>query len=449
MSSAGATESTIAMVDRDQTVQFLTNGYPYISRMLRDLDAIGADTRFMGRQAVMLSGREAAKLFYDNDKFIRAGAVPNLVRLSLFGKGTVQALDDAAHLHRKAMFTGITDPSRVTRLVELVETQWQVAVERWQQVGRARLFDEAVRVLGVAVCQWAGLPTGEGTLARHAVDMATIVDNFGAVGPGRLRARWARDRANRWARVYIEATRQGLLNPAPDTALYAVAHHRDADGQTLEPQVAADELINVLRPTVAVAWFVVFAALAMHRHPQWRHGLAWGDDVEAAAFAHELRRFYPFAPVLAARTRHQFQWHGHEFPAGRWVILDLYGTNHDPRHWDEPERFEPSRFVNRPADAFEYLPHGGGDADTGHRCPGEDITTRLLTASARQLARLDYCVPDQDLTYSYSRFPSRVRSGFIVTDVSPTLPAPAGWADELAAPIRSDRQASHGGHPTG
>ena len=32
--------------------------------------------------------------------------------------------------------------------------------------------------------------------------------------------------------------------------------------------MAAVELLNVLRPTVAVDRFIVFAALALHRHPE-------------------------------------------------------------------------------------------------------------------------------------------------------------------------------------
>lgn len=33
--------------------------------------------------------------------------------------------------------------------------------------------------------------------------------------------------------------------------------------------LAASVLLNVVRPTVAVAWFVAFADIAPHEHPQW------------------------------------------------------------------------------------------------------------------------------------------------------------------------------------
>ena len=50
-------------------------------------------------------------------------------------------------------------------------------------------------------------------------------------------------------------------------ALEVVAWHRELDSKFLDEQTAAVELLNIVRPAVAVAWFVSFAALALHQHP--------------------------------------------------------------------------------------------------------------------------------------------------------------------------------------
>ena len=51
-----------------------------------------------------------------------------------------------------------------------------------------------------------------------------------------------------------------------------------------------------------------------------------------------MRRAYPFIPFIAGRVREPFTWRGHDFRMGAWVLMDLYGTNHDPRVWRDPDR---------------------------------------------------------------------------------------------------------------
>ena len=79
-----------------------------------------------------------------------------------------------------------------------------------------------------------------------------------------------------------------------------------------------DGLLNLLRPTVAVARFIVFAALALHAHPTWASRLR--EDCEgslALAFAQEVRHFYPFFPVIGGRARSAFEFQGFGFaPTG-------------------------------------------------------------------------------------------------------------------------------------
>jgi fatty-acid peroxygenase len=155
-----------------------------------------------------------------------------------------------------------------------------------------------------------------------------------------VRGRLARRRAEPWAGRLVRAVRAGQLDPPAGSPLQVVASHRDLDGELLDPRTAAVELLNIVRPTVAVAWFVSFAALALHTHPEWRARLA--DDEELLeAFTHKIRRLYPFAPALADRARRDFRWRGHRIPRRRMVVLDIYGTCHHPDLWPDPQRLSP------------------------------------------------------------------------------------------------------------
>ncbi|WP_205879125.1 cytochrome P450 [Leptolyngbya sp. BC1307] len=204
----------------------------------------------------------------------------------------------------------------------------------------------------------------------------------------------------------------------PVTALQAISQHRDLDGNLMDKKIAAVEIINVLRPTVAIARYATFAALALHEHPEYRQQLRDGNNDDRELFTQEVRRFYPFFPFAAARVKQAFDWQDFHFPAGRRVLLDLYGTNHDARAWEDPDTFQPERFRHWEDSPFSLIPQGGGDFYLNHRCPGEWITIVLMMKTLVFLTRsITYEVPPQDLSVSLSQMPTVPESRFIISDV--------------------------------
>jgi fatty-acid peroxygenase len=211
--------------------------------------------------------------------------------------------------------------------------------------------------------------------------------------------------------------------PGGESPAAAIARHRDADGRPLDESVAAVELLNLLRPMVATARFVAFAALALHRYPETRDPVRAGDAEHATAFVHEVRRFYPFFPAIGGRTLAEARWRGETLPPGQWVLLDLYGTNRDPRTWDEPERFLPERFLGWRGDPYTFVPQGAGEPAAGHRCPGEWATIALVRSAVRALTQeIVYTVPEQDLRIPRSHLPPRPASGFVLRPTGAAAP---------------------------
>ncbi|MGW7465996.1 cytochrome P450 [Streptomyces xantholiticus] len=403
----------------DRSVPALAQGYTWLPGLLRERPDDVARSRVMGKPTLLVRGPEAVRFFYDEDNVRRGGALPGPVLSTLFGHDAVHTLDGAAHHARKELFLPLLHPDRIAGLVEHVTAVWDEAVREWSGAEQVVLFDAASVVLTRGVCRWAGVPLDEGAAVaeRLARDLVSMIDGFATAGPRHWRARIARSRQEqRFARL-VEDVRSGRAAAPEGSVLAAVCEHRDAGGESLHPHTAAVELLNVIRPTVAVCWFVAYTAHALHLQPNQRERLRGGDTAYTAAFVHEVRRFYPFAPFLGGLAVRDLSWRGAQVPAGGMVLLDVFGQNHDEKLWGDPYVFRPERFLEHAVEPDELIPQGGGEPRTGHRCPGEGLTIGLLEALAFRLADLDCTVPDQDLRISLRRIPARVRSGFAVRDV--------------------------------
>lgn len=408
--------------DFDGTLALMRDPYGYVSERCRRYGSDLFETRLMLRRTVCMAGPAAARLFYDNRRFTRSGVAPGWLKETLFGRGGVQGLDGEAHRHRKAMFLALTAPERVAELGRITADMWRSYARQWAVTDRVVLYDQLNELHARAVCAWAGVPLEESEVARRSAELTAMFDKAAAIGPGHLWSRLARDLAERWIGGVIDDVRAGKLLPAEDSAVWTIARHRDLKGDLLDRRTAAVELINVLRPTVAVSVYVVFAAHALHEHPECREKLR-ADPAYAEPFAQEVRRFYPFFPAVIARARHDFEWEGYRFPRGRRVLLDLHGTNRDPRSWDAPDEFRPERFRGRDPSLFDFVPQGGGDRLENHRCPGEPIAVELMKIGTDFLTnRLAYDVPEQDLRIDRSRVPALPGSRFIITNVREMKP---------------------------
>jgi fatty-acid peroxygenase len=389
------------MAELDQTLALAIKGYAWLPDLRRRAGGRPVRMRVMGQRAVGIEGPGATRFFYGEGNLERHNALPHPVVAALFGKGAVHTLDGAAHRARKAIFVSLLMNDGIEALAKTAGEAFDEAADAWRGGPPVSLFDETAKVIARAATRWVGVPVAEEEVPALAADLVALVDGFATVGPRHWRALAARRRRERWLAAMIEGD-----TPRPaGTAFAALA------GAGLPPRTAAVELLNIIRPTTAVTWFLSFTAHALDRRPEHGAALRTGDDEATTAFVHEVRRFYPFAPFLGGRAVRDLTFEGVDIPKGTLVLLDVYGQNHDPLMFPEPYEFRPERFAGRPIGEFDLIPQGGGDPRTGHRCPGEQITVALLGTLAQRLAQLDHYLPPQDLSIDLSRIPAKPASG--------------------------------------
>jgi fatty-acid peroxygenase len=403
----------------DGTIGFLTAGYGFVSRWCERLHANRFATRFMLKDVVFIRGEEAARAFYQPDRFTRRGAMPaSTVRL-LQDKGSVQMLDGAAHRARKAMFMGMMTPVEIQRLVDDVDRIWRGRLPAWATQEQVALHDEVRTILCQAACDWVGIPLSASEVAPRTRELGAMIDNAGKLGPANWWASLLRLRTERWTGQIVEWVRAGSLGTAKDSPLAAIVWYRDPDDQRLTTKEATVEILNLLRPIVAIGEYIVFAARALQAHPEWRERLRAADETELEWFVQEVRRYYPFFPFIGGKALVDFEWDGHLFTHGTWMLLDLYGTDHEAAVWNDPNVFRPERFRDWDGSPYNLIPQGGGDYLANHRCPGEAITLAVMKQAARLLTTaMTYDVPAQDLKVDLARVPAQPRSGFVMTNVT-------------------------------
>jgi fatty-acid peroxygenase len=409
---------------RDRTIALVRHGYLFSDWLDKDTPRRGPaqPTRLLGRRSLVLRGPEGVQLFYDQERVVRRRGLPAVLAHSLFGKGAVYGLDGAEHRHRKQLFLDVTSPDLVADLAERVGEKWQAELDRWIRSGRGNVFPSAARAIGEAAQEWAGVPEAAVVMQRRARDLVQTVDELGTLGLPHVRARLARRRADAWAASLIQQVRSGRRSPPTGSVADVMSSARDPAGHLLPLRTAAVELLNVLRPSVAVSYFMVFAARQLDANPDLNDACATGNPDMVRMFSEEVRRLSPVVPVIAARSRCPFAWNGHRVRTGDRLLLDVYGTNHDPANWADADTFDPSRFRrDDQRRRTDFIPQGGGPVDTGHRCPGEGITISVLGQMIPPLARLDWRIHPDDQEVSLTRIPARPDGGLRLHDVRRTF----------------------------
>jgi cytochrome P450 len=180
----------------------------------------------------------------------------------------------------------------------------------------------------------------------------------------------------------------------------------DEDGTQMTPKQLRDETMTLFLAghettalTLGWTWYLLSQnpAAEARLHEELRGVLA-GKPPEIADLArlpylhaviNEVLRLYPPAYLLARQAIAPFTIGGHDFPAGETVLMSQWVMHRDPRYYDNPEAFQPERWLDGLADRLPpgaYFPFGDGP----RRCIGQGfamLESALVIATLAQRFR--------------------------------------------------------------
>jgi cytochrome P450 len=133
------------------------------------------------------------------------------------------------------------------------------------------------------------------------------------------------------------------------------------------------------------------------------------------AVIREVLRLYPAAYIIQRTSIEPFDLGGYHFPSSTTVLMSQWVMHRDPRYFDEPEEFQPERWLTGLADrlpAHAYFPFGGGP----RRCIGQIFAlteAALVTATLAQKFR--FLEPDGKKVVPEPLITLRAHSGVRMT----------------------------------
>jgi cytochrome P450 len=179
--------------------------------------------------------------------------------------------------------------------------------------------------------------------------------------------------------VYGLIQRRRSNGEVADDLLYALLQAQD-EGGGIEDEQLRDEVMTLLlagHETAAVSLSWTWYLLAQYPEVEkelWSelravlNGRSPGtQDLPQLRYTErvvkEAMRLYPPAWAIVRNSLKDCEIGGYRVPAGATLVMSQWVMHRDPRYYDQPERFQPGRWLDgraQGAPKFAYFPFGGG-----------------------------------------------------------------------------------------
>lgn len=147
------------------------------------------------------------------------------------------------------------------------------------------------------------------------------------------------------------------------------------------------------------------------------HDPTW-EDIQKLTYTkaviQETMRLYPPVWNIVRQATAEDEIGGHKILPGDLMVLCSYAVHHNPRYWDDPESFDPSRHLPENANKripYTYLPFAAGK----RACIGGALSIIENTLALSELSRrfrLEYL----------GEYPAKTQATVTLTPVAGTLP---------------------------
>src|SRR3954451_13339350 len=348
---------------------------------------------------VYVADPEAIRELFTGDQSDLLAGEANSILEPVLGPHSVLVLDGPEHLRQRRLLLPPFQGPRVACFREIITEIAEREVDHWQP-GQELVVRERMRALTFEViCRAVFGVTEPARVARlrHAllavIDTASILmavpllrTDLGRLSPG---GRLARRLRAADALIYEEIARRRRepdISERTDVLSLLLQAH-DEDGRSMCDPELRDELFTMLaagHETTATG--LAFAIELLLRNPatltRLREAVSAGDDDYVAAVGKETLRMRPVIDAAERTLTKPRVVAGWELPPGVKVYPAIALVHHRPDLYPNPDAFRPERFTDDGAEAYAWLPFGGGI----RRCIGAALAQAEMSEVLRVVA---------------------------------------------------------------
>ncbi|MFN2221485.1 MAG: cytochrome P450 [Chloroflexota bacterium] len=315
----------------------------------------------------------------------------DVVRKMLLGDGLVTSTGDLWRRQRRLMAPFFT-PTAVTDYLPVVLADGQVLLDRWERLAESgdpvEIIDEMMlATASIILRSMFSMESDEQMLQiKDAVEtmiqfvstreMTPFSTPLWLPTPANIRYRNAHQVVHDYIEGLIARRRSLPESEWPDDLLSKLMRARDEEtGQAMSDDLLRDETITVFfaghettARTLTFLWYALSQNPEVERQLHEEIDRVVGrriptlEDLKQLAYTlrviKETLRLYPPAPIYVRDAIADDEVGGRPIPAGARMMLFPYATHRHPDFWDEPERFDPDRWLpEREADRHPYAYH--------------------------------------------------------------------------------------------
>ncbi len=351
---------------------------------------------FLGMRAMAHDPAAVRHVLLDNASNYRKDELQLRILSPGLGEGLLTAEGEVWRVQRRAL-APLFSPRQVAEFAPAVHRVASAAVERLarRRDGSVIEVGELMSRLTLEVLEQTLFSQGLGkepSAFQHA--LTRYINTFGRLDPldllgvpafvpriGRLRGRGTLKFFDEAVEGIIERRRAVIRErrEAPRDLLTLLLAARDPEtGDGLpEANIRANIITFINAGHETTANGLTWTLYLLSRSPEWReraegeaasvfdpeHPASLEGCAVLRAVLDEALRLYPPVAILPREAIRHDTILGHRVPAGTVVLISPYVLHRRPGLWDNPDAFDPSRFLGErrdKIDRFAYIPFGAG-----------------------------------------------------------------------------------------
>ncbi len=422
------------------TFGFVRNPYGFLDRCAREFGD-WFTVRVPGVAPFVFTSDPAAvrEVFQGDPALLHAGKA-NSPLGAFMGERSVLFLDGGEHLHDRRMILPAFQGDRMRAYGPMMRSIARAAIAKWPADVRFPIHPE-MRAITFEVIMRAAFGLDE---SAEAAQLKDLIARLFALYSGRLASlfqlpafRLDLGAWSPWGRVvrlnremetalYAEfARRRASLEKNREDILSMLLAARDESGAPLSDQVLRDEMMTILlagheTTAASLAW----AMYRLGQNPDVAHAACdevaqLGDDADPAsmryldAVVNESMRLSPVVPNVGRVLQADMKIARRDLPKGVTIAPCIYLMHRRADLWPNPEKFDPSRFIDSRPSPYSFIPFGGGT----RRCLGAAFATYQMKIVLAEVTRRFEILP----VAGYEPRPTRVSIAIAPSDGMPVI----------------------------